>query len=141
MQLRATWSCAWTSRTEPLLGWGDERLLRQALQSLVGNAIKFTSAGGRVCVQARSSPSGGVILSVQDNGIGIAPEKLHLLFRPFSQVDSSLSRNFRGSGLGLNLVDRIIRLHGGEVRVESEPGRGSVFQLDLPPAPAAPSPA
>jgi PAS domain S-box-containing protein len=126
---------------QPLLGWGDERLLRQALQSLVGNAIKFTSAGGRVCVQARSSPSGGVILSVQDNGIGIAPEKLHLLFRPFSQVDSSLSRNFRGSGLGLNLVDRIIRLHGGEVRVESEPGRGSVFQLDLPPAPAAPSPA
>jgi PAS domain S-box-containing protein len=119
----------------PVRGWGDERLIRQVLQNLVGNAIKFTPAGGRVQLRAQHDDTGDVVLHVEDTGIGIAGDKLHLLFRPFSQLDSSLSRTYGGTGLGLTLVDRIVRLHGGQVRVASELGRGSTFTVLLPAPP------
>jgi PAS domain S-box-containing protein len=110
----------------------DERLLRQALGNLLSNAIKFTPEGGTVAVEVDECPGGMARVTVRDSGIGIPPEKVGLLFRPFLQLDSSLTRKFGGTGLGLSLVDRIVRMHGGRVEVESEVGRGSAFSVMLP---------
>jgi PAS domain S-box-containing protein len=119
---------------DPVAIWADERLLRQVMQNLVSNAVKFTGPRGRVTLSVERRASGGLGLSVSDTGIGIAPAKIGLLFKPFSQLDSSLSRQFGGTGLGLVLVERIVRLHGGTVTVQSEPGKGSTFTVELPAA-------
>jgi signal transduction histidine kinase len=121
---------------DPLLIQADERLIGQALHNLVVNAVKFTPSGGCVTINARGEPNGAVCVSVADTGIGIPPDKLHLLFKPFTQVDSSLSRRFGGTGLGLVLVDKYIRLHGGSIAVKSEPVFGSTFTVSLPETPA-----
>lgn len=113
---------------------GDERLLRQVLQNLISNAVKFTPKAGSVCIRLRRRTDGALIIDVSDTGIGIAPEKLPLLFKPFSQVDSSMARQFGGTGLGLALVERIVRLHRGSVAVQSTPGAGSTFTVELPPS-------
>lgn len=111
---------------------GDERLLRQVLQNLVSNAVKFTPSGGSIGVTLKRCKDESVRIDVTDTGIGIAAEKLPLLFRPFSQVDSSMARQFGGTGLGLVLVERLVRLHGGSVAVSSVPDRGSTFSVALP---------
>ena len=116
----------------PVLVMADERLLRQILNNLVNNAIKFTPEGGAITVEATAPRPDVVAIAVRDTGIGMAPEKLAMLFKPFSQLDSSLSRKYGGTGLGLTLVDRLVRLHGGTVEGMSEPGRGSTFQVELP---------
>jgi signal transduction histidine kinase len=108
----------------------DAYHLRQMLSNLVGNAIKFTTQGsvrieGRI-VSADSS-SAMIEFSVSDTGIGIPAAKLDLLFEPFSQADSSSTREFGGTGLGLSLVNSLASLMGGDVGVESEPGKGSRF--------------
>lgn len=123
----------------------DERLLRQALGNLLSNAIKFTPEGGKVVVEVDGVGADEVRVTVRDSGIGIPPEKVGLLFRPFLQLDSSLTRKFGGTGLGLSLVDRIVRMHGGRVEVQSAVGQGSSFSVVLPlieePAPTnSPSP-
>ncbi len=123
----------------PVIVQADERLIRQVLQNLLSNAVKFTPAQGRVTVEVEGRSGGGARFTVRDTGIGIAPEKLHLLFKVFSQVDGSLARQYGGTGIGVALVDRIVRLHGGTVTVESAPGAGSTFTIDLPPAGAAPA--
>ncbi|HVS51183.1 MAG TPA: ATP-binding protein [Opitutaceae bacterium] len=137
-QIRVESACP----AEPVIVHADERLLRQVLQNLVANAVKFTARGGRVTLNLERHAAGGLALAVSDTGIGIAPGKLPLLFKPFSQIDSSLSRQFGGTGLGLALVERIMKLHGGSVGVRSAPGLGSTFTVQLPasalPAPAAP---
>jgi PAS domain S-box-containing protein len=116
----------------PVIVNADERLLRQVLQNLVSNAVKFTEIRGRIVVSLRQKVDGATTLEVADTGIGIPAEKIPLLFRPFSQVDASLSRPFGGTGLGLVLVERIVRLHGGRVTVQSMPARGSTFTVELP---------
>ncbi|HNC24186.1 MAG TPA: ATP-binding protein [Opitutaceae bacterium] len=116
----------------PVFVRGDERLLRQAVQNLVSNAVKFTNNGGNISVVLTRLSSGATQIAVTDSGIGIPPDKLGLLFKPFSQVDSSLGRHFGGTGLGLALVDRIVRLHHGTVGVTSVPGQGSTFAFELP---------
>ncbi len=118
----------------PLLIQADERLIGQALHNLVVNAVKFTPSGGTVTISAGAHASGGARVSIADTGIGIPAEKLHLLFKPFTQVDSSLSRRFGGTGLGLVLVDKYVRLHGGSIAVESQPVFGSTFTVLLPEA-------
>ncbi len=115
----------------PLLALADERLMRQVFRNLIGNAIKFTEAGGRVVIVPRLEGE-RVVVDVRDSGIGIPADKLKQLFKPFTQIDSSLARRHNGTGLGLALVDRIIRLNRGVVRVESVEGRGSTFTVDLP---------
>lgn len=130
----------------PVVVRADERLLRQVMHNLVSNAVKFTASGGSVGVRLELPATGGLRLAVADTGIGIAPEKLASLFKPFSQIDASLTRQFGGTGLGLVLVDRIVRLHGGTVAVQSVPGKGSTFTIDLPasvfpPVSALPAPA
>jgi PAS domain S-box-containing protein len=111
----------------------DERRLRQVLVNLLSNAVKFTPDGGCVQLQARADSFHETVeLSVTDSGIGIAPENIGKLFQPFVQLDSSLSRRYAGTGLGLALVRRIAELHGGSVRLESQEGKGSRFTVTLP---------
>ena len=113
----------------------DSHRLRQMLANLVGNAIKFT-AQGRVRMEAKEIERTGEIgvleFAVVDSGIGIAADKLDLLFKPFSQTDSSITREFGGSGLGLSIVSNLAKAMGGDVGVSSVPGQGSRFWFQVP---------
>jgi signal transduction histidine kinase/CheY-like chemotaxis protein len=112
---------------------GDERKLKQTLVNLLGNAVKFTPAGGNIGLQVMVNKQTGTInFTVWDNGIGIVAEQIPLLFKPFVQLDGGLAREYAGTGLGLALVDKMINLHGGTVSVESEKDRGSRFTITLP---------
>ena len=118
---------------------GDPQRLRQCLINLVGNAIKFTHSGEIVIEVSVAGRRDGKVLTqfeVRDTGIGIAPEVLSTLFQPFVQADSSTTRHFGGTGLGLSIVRRLVEMMGGEVGVESEPGKGSAFWFVLPLEPA-----
>jgi CheY-like chemotaxis protein/nitrogen-specific signal transduction histidine kinase len=109
----------------------DEGKLKQMILNLVSNAIKFTPDGGSVTIAA-ARRAGRMLISVADNGIGIAEKDLRLLFKEFQQVDSASNRTQQGTGLGLALTRSFATLHGGEVRVKSEFGKGSQFTIDLP---------
>ncbi|MGH7451146.1 MAG: response regulator [bacterium] len=111
----------------------DERQLKQILVNLLSNAVKFTPEGGKIGLEVvGNAEQEAVYFTVWDNGIGIARENLERLFQPFVQFDSSLSRQYSGTGLGLALVQRLVNLHGGSISVESEPGKGSRFTVSLP---------
>ncbi|MBD2355963.1 response regulator [Tolypothrix sp. FACHB-123] len=111
----------------------DERRLLQVLVNLLANAVKFTPGGGRVSLEVKMNfPQQAVKFRVMDTGIGIAATDMNKLFQPFVQLDSSLSRRYPGTGLGLSLVRRIVDLHGGSIKVESELGQGSCFSVLLP---------
>ena len=116
---------------------GDVSRLRQVLINLVGNAIKFTAKGEvSVIVKAADlSKDGGVrkkiTFEIRDTGVGIEPEQIDRLFKPFSQADSSTTRKYGGTGLGLAICKRLVELMGGNVFVESQPGKGSVFRFDI----------
>jgi signal transduction histidine kinase/CheY-like chemotaxis protein len=111
---------------------GDPVRLRQVLINLLGNAVKFT-AQGEVAVSVAPSPESpeglGVEFSVSDSGIGIPPDKQRLIFEPFRQADGSTTRKYGGTGLGLAICAQLVRMMGGRIWVESEPGRGSVFHF------------
>jgi len=107
---------------------GDSGRLRQVLVNLVGNALKFTEHGEVVVqVESLSASDGlvGLIFTVRDTGIGIAPKKQKLIFEAFTQADTSISRRFGGTGLGLTISSRLIALMGGVLELKSEPGQGS----------------
>jgi PAS domain S-box-containing protein len=111
----------------------DARRVKQMVVNLLGNAIKFTPDGGNLGMDVRTDVQNGeLLITVWDEGIGIEPVDLPRLFKPFTQLDSSLSRQYGGTGLGLSLVHSLAVLHGGHVEVESEPGKGSRFTLVLP---------
>ncbi|MFZ2098022.1 MAG: response regulator [Anaerolineales bacterium] len=111
----------------------DARRLKQMLVNLLSNAIKFSLEGGLIGLLVEADDIAKVVqFTVWDNGIGIATEDLPKLFRPFTQLDSGLSRQQTGTGLGLALVQRMADLHGGSVRLESTPGQGSRFTIILP---------
>ncbi len=111
----------------------DPRRLKQILVNLLTNAVKFTPEGGQVMLEVHVDEGQDLVeFSVADNGIGIAPQDLKLLFQPFVQVDSRLNRQFEGTGLGLALVHKLTDLHGGSVSVESHMGEGSCFTVRLP---------
>jgi len=137
----------------------DARKLKQIVYNLLSNAVKFTSERGDVTLKASRVPRAEVgelsdatmgrafpladneftdflKISVTDTGMGISPDGLDLLFKPFSQVDSGLARKFEGTGLGLAMVKLLADLHGGSVAVESEVGKGSRFTVWLPFRPA-----
>jgi PAS domain S-box-containing protein len=112
----------------------DPVRLRQILLNLVGNAIKFTEVGHVRIVLRPASPSrsdGRLIFDVIDTGIGMSPEQIGLLFRPFSQADNSSTRRFGGTGLGLAISKRMARILGGDIEVLSTPDRGSTFSLSI----------
>jgi len=111
----------------------DQRRLKQILVNLLSNAVKFTPSGGKVVLKVAGDLENNKLnFSVSDNGIGIAASDLKRLFTPFTQVDSSLSRQAEGSGLGLAMVKNLAELHGGTVSVSSEIGKGSCFTVSLP---------
>ncbi len=121
-----------------LLIQADERRLKQILVNLLSNAVKFTPAGGRVGLDVMvDASSATVTFAIWDTGVGIAPEHMERLFKPFVQVEGGLNRPHEGTGLGLSLVMRLTELHGGSVHVESTPGIGSRFSIALPYDPAA----
>ncbi|MGC1304656.1 MAG: ATP-binding protein [Caulobacteraceae bacterium] len=112
---------------------GDPARLRQIVNNLVSNALKFTAHGG-VEVRLKSAALDrreGLILAVHDTGVGVAPEKMALLFQKFSQVDASTTRQFGGTGLGLAICRELATLMGGRVWAESKPGVGSTFHATL----------
>ena len=117
----------------------DERKIRQVLVNLLANAMKFTPDGGQVLVMAAPEDD-GVRFTVQDTGIGIAPEDTGKLFKPFQQLESKLSRKYPGTGLGLSLSRRFVEMHGGRIWVESRVGVGSSFIFVLPQEVPKPSP-
>jgi signal transduction histidine kinase len=138
------------------LAFGDSKRLMQVLMNLVGNAIKFTPPGGSVTVTARcvhssqftvDSPEKAdselstvnrqqvgdfIEIAVADTGIGIPATELESIFGEFRQIDSSISREYGGSGLGLSIAKRFVELHGGTIWAESQVGRGSVFHFRIP---------
>jgi len=109
----------------------DERKVKQILVNLLSNAVKFTPDGGRVEVSAKLDTT-VVEIAVRDTGIGIAPEDQGLLFEEFKQVGRDSKRKAEGTGLGLALTKKFVELHGGAIRVESAPGKGSTFSFTLP---------
>ena len=133
----------------------DTRKVKQILYNLLSNAVKFTEEGGKVLLRASIVPRAKVgqltglrpglafpltnpeysdflEIGVTDSGIGISPEDLERLFKPFSQIDSGLARKYEGTGLGLAMVKLLVELHGGTVAMESTVGGGSCFLAWLP---------
>jgi len=112
----------------------DLTKLRQALFNLLSNAAKFTSHGVVSLAAMRERNPGGdwIVLSVKDNGIGIAADKMSLLFQEFTQADDSTTRNYGGTGLGLAITRRFCQMMGGDISAESRPGKGSKFSIRLP---------
>ena len=111
----------------------DERRLKQILVNLLNNAVKFTNAGGAIGLEVTSDMERQVVhFTIWDTGIGFSEEQMARLFKPFVQLDSSLSRQYTGTGLGLALVHRLVDLHNGSVSVESQVGEGSRFTVSLP---------
>jgi CheY-like chemotaxis protein len=111
---------------------GDAARLRQVLLNLAGNAIKFTKTGGVALIVEPGIWPNEISFLVRDTGIGIAPEAQSRIFREFEQADERIARNYGGTGLGLSISERIIRRMGGRIRLESELGRGSTFEVSLP---------
>jgi two-component system, sensor histidine kinase len=114
---------------------GDPLRVRQIVANLLSNAIKFTDAG-KVLVKLELSPGPtgriNATIQVSDTGPGIPPEKLSTIFEKFTQADGSITRKYGGTGLGLAITRRLVEIHGGEVRVDSQVGKGSTFRVILP---------
>jgi len=114
---------------------GDENGLQSAIQNVVGNAIKYSPAGGVVDVVASVSPD-RVRIDVADHGLGIDPDDMPYVFKPFFRGRRAVDAQIRGSGVGLSVVRHVIDAHGGDVRIESRPGAGTTVIIELPSAPA-----
>ena len=114
----------------------DLAKFKQVLFNLLSNAVKFSPSQTPIAIRARflgANPTdGSIVVSVQDEGIGIAPQHHEMIFEEFRQVDASVRREHGGTGLGLALVKKFVELQGGNVRVESTPGKGSIFSFTLP---------
>src|SRR5690606_1311806 len=113
----------------------DPDRLRQVLLNIAGNSVKYTPHGS-ITIEVERAADGGVLFHVRDTGVGISAEHIDRVFEPFWQVDPSERAANRGSGLGLSIVRQLVGLLGGNVSVESEPGVGSTFTVQLPAGPA-----
>jgi PAS domain S-box-containing protein len=111
----------------------DSTRLKQVLLNLLGNAVKFTDPGGAVVLAVRRAADGGVEFEVHDTGLGMTAAEIEVALEPFGQVESGITRRREGTGLGLPLARRLIELHGGSLRIESERGRGTRMVIALPP--------
>jgi two-component system, cell cycle sensor histidine kinase PleC len=109
----------------------DRRAIKQIIVNLLSNAVKFTPDGGKVVVRSRVLDD-SILLMIADTGIGIAPQSLQRLGRPFEQVESQLTKTYHGSGLGLAIARSLTDLHGGSMRLRSKLGTGTVVFVSLP---------
>jgi two-component system cell cycle sensor histidine kinase PleC len=109
----------------------DRRAVKQIALNLLSNAVKFTPEGGCVTVRGKSM-DGAIMLGIADNGIGIAPDALKRLGRPFEQVESQFSKSYQGTGLGLAIAKSLTELHGGRMCIRSAVGRGTIVVVRLP---------
>src|SRR5438552_4172723 len=116
----------------------DRRAIKQIIVNLLSNAVKFTPDGGKVVVRTRLV-SDSIVLMIADSGIGIAPQSLARLGRPFEQVESQLTKTYHGSGLGLAIARSLTNLHGGSMRLRSKLGAGTVVCVTLPRVHRAPA--
>jgi two-component system cell cycle sensor histidine kinase PleC len=114
-----------------LMVTADRRALKQIAINLLSNAVKFTPDGGKIIVRSRALTN-SVVLMIADTGIGITPQSLMKLGRPFEQVESQLTKTYHGSGLGLAIAKSLARLHGGSMRLRSKIGGGTVVCVSLP---------
>jgi signal transduction histidine kinase len=110
----------------------DRVRMEQVVVNLLANAIRHTPRGGRITVSIVPAEPGGAVISVADTGGGIAPEHLPHIFERFYRVSDSRARSEGGTGLGLAIVKHLVQAHGGRVRAESAPGKGSTFFVQLP---------
>jgi len=129
------------SATNPIV-WGDPTRLQQIFWNLIRNAIKFTPAGGKIAIRTWNAENGNIVIEVADNGIGIEPEKLSLIFNAFEQAGPDIAARFGGLGLGLAIAQGLTAAHNGVISAHSPgPDHGATFTLRLPAASAAaPSP-
>ena len=109
----------------------DERKFKQVMLNLLSNAVKFTPQGGKITVTATQGNE-GLKVSVTDTGVGIAPEDQQTVFEEFKQVGKDSKKKAEGTGLGLSLTKKFVELHGGQMALTSEPGKGSTFSFTLP---------
>ncbi len=126
--IRLTFTSAIKEKMMPL----DVEKTERILLNLLSNAIKYTEPNGRITVRLDDKYDEGIALSVEDNGVGIPEDKLEVIFDRFAQVDSSLSKQAEGCGIGLALVKSLVQMLGGTIRVKSKPGKGSNFTVTLP---------
>jgi signal transduction histidine kinase len=110
----------------------DHLRLKQIVLNLLSNAVKFTPPGGRVTVAARMPAAGGINLSIADTGIGMSADEIPIALAPFEQIESSLTRRYEGTGLGLPLAKVLTELHGGTLEIASEKGGGTTVTVHLP---------
>ncbi|WP_340820507.1 PAS domain S-box protein [Methanolobus sp. WCC4] len=111
--------------------YADEYKLTQIMHNLLDNALKFTDHGGSVVIETKNVGD-KLQVSVIDTGIGIEKDKIESIFKPFVQIDGSFARKYSGTGIGLALTKKFIELHGGNITVKSEPGKGSNFTFEIP---------
>jgi two-component system cell cycle sensor histidine kinase PleC len=111
---------------------GDAAKLRQVINNILGNAIKFTLPGGTVLISAQASSKGGAMLSIRDTGIGMSAEEVAVALKPFGQVDGGRSRWREGTGLGLPIARALVGLHGGVLEIKSAKGVGTEVIITLP---------
>jgi two-component system phosphate regulon sensor histidine kinase PhoR len=130
-QKQLTLEAAFTEQT--VIVEADEESFRQIVDNLLDNACKYTPAGGRIQVRVAQS-NGHVGIEVQDTGIGIEPRDQDRVFERFYRVDKARSRELGGTGLGLSIVKHLALALGGRVSLESTPGKGSTFRVELPAA-------
>lgn len=127
---------AYVDERLPLEVVGDAARLRQVLLNLAGNAIKFTAHGGVALIVEPGIWPNEISFLVRDTGIGIAPDAQQRIFREFEQADDRVARTYGGTGLGLAISERIVKRMGGRITLESEPGKGSTFEVAVPLAPS-----
>lgn len=110
----------------------DERMMQQIMTNLLSNAVKFSLALGQIKIDITESPLGDIIVSVTDNGIGIARDKIDDVLEPFHQIETSYNKTEVGTGLGLSLVKAFVEMHDGEIKIESEIGRFTTVSVKIP---------
>ena len=116
--------------------YADEVRLKQILLNLLSNAIKFTPEGGETTVRVEANKDSGVTLTVSDTGIGIEENDIPKVLRPFGQAEDIFNRNHEGTGLGLSLASSLAELHGGNLKITSQVGKGTTVTVEFPNAQA-----
>jgi len=119
--------------SQPTMIWADLRGMKQILLNILSNAVKFSHDGGAITIISNLDSAGGVTIAVSDSGIGMTPEQIKRAREPFGQAHAATTRAYGGTGLGLPITQRLVELHGGELRIESVHGEGTRVSIVLPP--------